>query len=290
MEQRGGCSVPSPTLVSGGITLLKKIDQWNVPVGQAVMIAVLVATFVWFFHRWLVEASFFFALSVGYAVLVYRFVSPSERASEVMLWSCFVNHVALISIEDAVLGFPASAPWLLGFITGAIAGGYVWTGPRAGVEFKQKRKPEADGSFTGGRRLAVINGVCALALLGIGTAQLVLLSPTALAAAVLALAVMIGWALFRFPPTVQLRNGLLLVLPVVWVALILAGGATDQTALPHAWAYGALAGILIGGRYWTGPRLGQPRPPFNGPGKRRRRKRRPRSKQKPARTVAAAHE
>lgn len=62
--------------------MLKKIDQWNVPVGQAAMIAVLVATFVWFFHHWLVEASFLFALSVGYAVLVYRFVSPSERASE----------------------------------------------------------------------------------------------------------------------------------------------------------------------------------------------------------------
>lgn len=135
--------------------MLKKIDQWNVPVVQAAMIAVLVATFVLFFHSWLVAASLFFAMSLAYAVLVYRFVSPSERASQVMLWSCFVNYLALISIEDAVLGFPAAGPWLLGFITGAIAGGYVWTGPRAGTEFSQmhKRKPEADGSYTGGRRL-----------------------------------------------------------------------------------------------------------------------------------------
>jgi hypothetical protein len=265
--------------------LLKKIDQWNVPVFEAAIIAVLVATFVWFFHSWLAMASVFFALSLAYGVLVYRFVSPSERASQVMLWSCFVNYVTLISIEDAVLGIPAAGPWLLGFIVGAIAGGYVWTGPRAGTEFSQmhKRKSGPDGSFTGGLRLAVINGVCALVLLGIGTAQIVLLSPTVFAVAVLAAAVIAGWALFRFPPTVQLRNGLLLVLPVVWFAFGFVGGATDQMALPHAWAYGALAGILIGGRYWTGLRLGQPRPPFNGRSKRRRRKRRPKQKatQKP---------
>lgn len=280
--------------------MLKKIGQWNVPVVEAAMIAVLVAAFVWLFHSWLVEASLFFALSVAYAILVYRFVAPSERASQVMLWSCFVNYVALISIEDAVLGIPAAGPWLLGFIVGAIAGGYVWTGPRAGTEFKQahKRKPEADGSFTGGWRLAVINGVCAFALLGIGMAQLVLLSATVPAVAVLAVAVAVGWALFRFPPTVQVRNGLLLVLPAVWFALAFVGGATDQIALPHAWIYGALAGILIGGRYWSGPRFGEPRPPFNGPGRRRRRKRRPKQKQsKPKQTqtreepaVGASHE
>jgi hypothetical protein len=124
----------------------------------------------------------------------------------------------------------------------------------------------------------VINGTCALVLLGIGTAQLALLSPTAPAASVLAVAVLGGWALFRFPPPLQVRNGLLLVIPVVWFALAFVGGATEQMALPHAWAYGVLAGILIGGRYWTGPRRGEPRPPFNGPGKRRRRKRRPKQK------------
>ena len=103
-------------------------------------------------------------------------------------------------------------------------------------------------------------------------------------------------ALFRFPLPLQIRNGLLILgLPVVWFALAFVGGATDQMALPHASAYGALAGILIGGRYWSGPRLGEPRPPFNGPGRRRRRrKRRPKQqkqtqkREKPA--VAAARE
>ncbi|WLQ06116.1 hypothetical protein [Arthrobacter oryzae] len=272
--------------------MLKRFDQWDVRHLRGGMIALMLAAFWWLFHHWLVEASLVFALAAAYAVLVYRFAAASERTSQVMLWSCLVNYIALITIEDAVLGFPAAGPWLLGFIGGAIAGGYVWTGPRAGAEYNQvhKRKPEADGSFTGGRRLAVINGVCALALLGIGTAQIVVLSPTMPAAVVLAGAVAVGWALFRFPPTVPARNGLLLVLPVVWFALTFVGGATDQMALPHAWAYGALAGILIGGRYWTGPRLGQPRPPFNGQSKRRRRKRRPKQKETQKRAVSAPTE
>lgn len=262
------------------MTVLKRFDQWDVRHLRGGMIALMLAAFWWFFHHWLVEASLVFVLAAAYAVIVYRFAAPSERASQVMLWSCLVNYIALISIEDAVLGFPAAGPWLLGFIGGAIAGGYVWTGPRAGAEFNQahKRKPEVDGSYTGGRRLAVINGVCAFALLGIGTAQLFLLSPTIPAASVLAVAVAVGWTMFRFPPTVPARNGFLLVLPVVWFALTFVGGATDQMAIPFAWAYGVLAGILIGGRYWTGPRLGQPRPPFSGQGKRRRRKRRPKQR------------
>ena len=263
--------------------MLKKIDHWDVRVLYAALIALMVAMFVWFFHNWLVVASFFFASSVVCAVLVYRVVSQSERAFTVMLWTLFLNYLTLISIEND-LGVPAAAPWFIGFIVGAIAGGYVWSGPRAGTEFKQPRKriPEADGSFKGGGRLAVINGVCALVLLGIGTAQLVFLSPTVFAVAVLAAAVVAGWALFRFPPPLQVRNSLIILgLPVGFFAFGFLGGATDQLALPSAWAYGVLAGILIGGRYWSGPRLGEPRPPFNGPA-RRRRKRRPRSKQKQA--------
>ncbi|WP_258804818.1 hypothetical protein [Pseudarthrobacter sp. NS4] len=126
----------------------------------------------------------------------------------------------------------------------------------------------------------MINAACALVLLSIGTAQLVLLSPTAPAVAVLIAAVIAGWAVFRFPPPLQIRYALIILgLPVVFFALIFVGGATNQMALPYAWAYGALAGILIGGRYWSGPRFGAPRPPFNGPGsRRRRRKRRPQSK------------
>lgn len=250
--------------------MLKRIGRWNVRVVHAALIALLIAVFVWFFHNWLFEASFFFTLSVVCAVLAYRVVSQSERAFTVTLWAMFLNFLALTSIENG-LGVPAAGPWFLGFIVGSIGGGYVWRGPRAGTEFKQpKRIRQADGSFTGGRRLAVINGVCGLVLAAIGTAGLVLLSPTMTAVAVLAVSVLGGWALFRFAPPLQVRNGLLLVVPVGWIALALVGGATGQTALPFAWAYGVLAGILIGGRYWTGPRLGQPRPPFNGPGRRRR--------------------
>lgn len=275
VEQSGGrLVVVTYSCTQGDIAVLKKIDQWNVRVFHAALIALLVAVFVWFFHNWLFEASFFFTLSVVCAVLVYRVVSQSERAFNVMLWALFLNFLALTSLENG-LDVPAAGPWFLGFITGSIAGGYVWRGLRAGTEFKQpKRIRQADGSFSGGRRLAVINGVCALVLVAVGAAQLLLLSLTVTAVAVLAVAVLGGWVLFRFPPPLQVRNGLLLVVPVVWFALAVAGGATDQMALPHAWAYGVLAGILVGGRYWTGPRLGQPRPPFNGPGKRRRRKRR----------------
>lgn len=95
-------------------------------------------------------------------------------------------------------------------------------------------------------------------------------------------ALIAGWALFRFPPRLQIRNGLIMPgLPFVFFALIFVGGATEQMGHPYAWAYGALAGILIGGRYWSGPRFGAPRPPFNGPGSRRRwRNTRPRVKQK----------
>jgi hypothetical protein len=72
----------------------------------------------------------------------------------------------------------------------------------------------------------------------------------------------------------------LFVIPVGFPALGFVGGATDQLALPHVWAYGALAGILIGGRYWSGPKFGEPRPPFAGQGGRRLRRRRPKSKQR----------
>ena len=81
----------------GGIAVLKRIDQWNVRVFYAALIALMVAMFVWFFHNRLVEASFFFALSVACAVLVYRVVSQSERAFTVMLWTLFLKYLTLIS-------------------------------------------------------------------------------------------------------------------------------------------------------------------------------------------------
>ncbi|MBD8044095.1 hypothetical protein H9638_09775 [Arthrobacter sp. Sa2BUA2] len=262
--------------------LLKKLDQVNVRYFYAGMIVLMLALFAWLAGSNLSKASVFLAVGVVYAVLVYRVVSQSVRAFTVMSWTFLLNYFTLISISvDGSLGIPSAGPWFIGFIIGAIAGGYVWLGPRAGSEFKHSRKrlPEPDGSFSGGWRLAVINGFCALVLLGFGTAQLLLLSPTAESAVVLAAAFMAGWTLFRFPPSLGIRNGLLILgLPVSYFVLGFVGGATDQIALPNAWAYGVLAGILIGGRYWTGPRIGQPRAPFNGPG--RRRKRRLRSKPK----------
>ena len=279
--------------------MLKKIDQWDLRFFYAGMIALMLGLFVWLAGGRLLEASVFLAVGVVYAFLVVRVVSQSFRAFTVMLWTFQLNYWTLISLDvDGALGIPAAGPWFIGFLVGWIAGGYIWSSPRAGSALRQTRprKPEADGKYSGGWRLALINGACAIVLLGIGTAQLVLLSPTAPAAAVLAGAVIAGWALFRFPPPLHVRNGLIMLgLPVVFFALGFVGGATDQMALPYAWGYGVLAGILIGGRNWAGPRIGEPRPPFNGPSRRRRRKRRPRSKQKPTPglekpTVGAAHE
>ena len=270
------------TCSHGGTAVLKTIDQWNVRVLYGGMIALMLAAFVWFAGDRLPEASVFLAVGVVYAFLVVRVVSQSFRAFTVMIWTFLLNYWTLISLHvDGALDIPAAGPWFIGFLVGGIAGGYVWSGPAAGSTRTQNRprRPDAEARFVGGWRVALINGVCALVLLSIGTAQLTLLSPTAPAVAVLAAAVVAGWALFRFPPPLQIRNGLIMLgLPAVWFALAFVGGSTGQMAFPHAWAYGVLAGILLGGRYWIGPRLGEPRPPFNGPS-RRRRKRRPKSKQ-----------
>jgi hypothetical protein len=262
--------------------VLKKIEQWDVRVFYAGMIALMLGLFLWFAGSRLLEASVFLVVGVVYAFVVVRFVSQSFRAFTTMLWTFQLNFWTLLSLDvEGVLGIPAAGPWFIGFIVGGIAGGYIGSSPRSGSALRQTRprKPDADGKFSGGLRLALINGACVIVLLGIGTAQLALLSPTAPAVTVLALAVIAGWTLFRFPPPLHVRNGLIMLgLPVVFFVMGFVGGATNQTGLPHAWAYGALAGILIGGRFWAGPRLGEPRPPFNGPS-RRRRQRRPRPKQ-----------
>lgn len=260
--------------------MLKRTDEWNVRVFYAAMIVLMLGLFVWFAGNKILEASPFLMGGIAYAVLLFRVVSQSVRAFIVMQWACLLNFYLLISLDrEGVLAIPAAGPWFIGFIVGGIAGGYVWLGPRAGSTFQQKHKrlPNADRGFSGGSRLALINGVCACVLLSIGASQVVLLSPTAPAVTVLVLAVAAGWALFRFPPSLQIRNGLVILgLPVVWFTLAFVGGATDQMALPHAAAYGVLAGVLVGGRYWRGPRLGVPRPPFSAVGRKRvRRKRRP---------------
>lgn len=246
------------------------------------MVALTVAMFVWLYHSVLVEASVVFALAGAYGVVLFRVVAGSVRAFMVMRWAFLLIYYTLIIVENE-LRIPAAGPWFLGFLVGGIAGGYVWFGARAGSAVKRTRERtgEAGGGFSGGWRLALINAVCALVLLGLGIAHLVLQSTTAPVAAALAVAVAGGWALFRFPRSPQLRNGLLFVIPVVFAVLGFVGGATDQLALPFAWAYGALAGILLGGRYWSGTRFGAPRAPFNDQRPRRRkRKRRTRSEPK----------
>ena len=264
--------------------VLKKLDESDPRVFYAALIALMLGMFVWLAGSKILVAAPFLVLAAAYAVLLFRVVSQSLRAFTVMRWAFFLIYFTLISIDvGSRLSIPAAAPWFVGFLVGGIAGGYVWSGPRAGAAFTpaRSRKPVADGSLEGGWRLALINAACALVLLGMGIAQLVLLSPTLPAVAVLTCSFIAGWALFRFPPPLNVRNGLLLVIPAVYISLGFIGGATDQITLPHAWGYGVLAGMLIGGRYWFGPKFGAPRPPFAIRGqRRRRRRRRPRAKQR----------
>ncbi|WP_043795029.1 hypothetical protein [Pseudarthrobacter chlorophenolicus] len=251
------------------------------------LIAVLVAVFVWLARNVLVEASLFFLLAAVFAALVYRVVAYSVRAFGVMQWSFLLIYYSLLSVEDD-LGLPAAGPWFMGFLVGALAAGISWVGPGAGTELRLKTQRGAKGSvFPGGWRPALITSGSALVLLGLGSAHLAYQSPTVPVAAVLAGAAVAGWALFRFVKSVQGRFLPLFAIPVVFFVLAFIGGATDQPALPLVWTYGALAGILIGGTYWSGPGFGAPRPPFAGQGPRRRRRKR-RSKPKQVQPEAQA--
>lgn len=245
------------------------------------LIAAMTAVFFWLARNVLLEALPFFVMAVAYGVLLTGVVTASGRAFMAMYASFLLIYLSFLAVEDN-LGVPAAAPWFMGFIIGAIAGGPAWFGDRAASAVNPKRERTADGQgFTGGWQLALINAVSALVLLGLGGAHLVFQSPMVPVAAVLGIAVLSGWALFRFVTSVQVKYLSLFVIPVGFLALGFVGGATDQLALPHVWGYGALAGILIGGRYWSGPKFGEPRPPFAGQGgRRRRRKRRQRVKQK----------
>lgn len=245
------------------------------------LITMMVAVFFWLARNVLPEALPFFVMAAAYGALLTRVLRASGRAFMAMYASFLLIYWSFVAVEDD-LGVPAAAPWFMGFIIGAIAGGHTWSGERAGSQVSRKRERTVDGQgFTGGWQLALINAVSALLLLGLGAAHLIFQSPTAPVAAVLGIAVVGGWALFRFVTSVQIKYLSLFAIPVGLLVLGVVGGATDQLALPHVWAYGTLAGILIGGRYWSGPKFGEPRPPFAGQGgRRRRRNHRPRSKQK----------
>ncbi|WP_314214953.1 hypothetical protein [Pseudarthrobacter equi] len=260
-----------------GVKDLLKNDVWAGRIFYGTLIAVLLGVFAWLAGGRILETLPFLAIGAVYAFVLYRVVSQSGRAFVVMQWTLLLNYFTLISIDVSDrLAIPASAPWFVGFLVGGIIGGHVWSGRGTGAEFRQPRKRvlKEDGTYDGGWRLALINAACAVVLLAMGTVQLLLLSPTPASVAVLAAATLAGWALFRFPPRLGVRNGLLLVIPVVFFALTFVGGASGQLGMPGAWAYGVLAGILIGGRYWSGPRLGAPRPPFVVPGHCRRRRKR----------------
>lgn len=256
--------------------MAEKVNKWGEPLLSAGMIALLLGLFTWLAGSNLIESSVFLAIGAVYAFLVVRVVSRSFRAYTALVWTFQLNFWTLMSFEaEDVLDIPSASPWFIGFLVGAIAGQFLW--PRA-FPVRPRRRGK-DGTFSGGLSLALINLACAGVLLGMGVTQWILLSPSTGSFFVLTIAVIAGWALFRFPPPLPIRNALILLgIPVVFIALAFAGGAIGQLAFAYSWGYGVLAGILIGGRYWSGDRLGEPRPPFSGSRQRQRRKRRSRSK------------
>ncbi|MET4060249.1 hypothetical protein ABIB35_001794 [Arthrobacter sp. UYP6] len=255
--------------------LLMMVERAGPRFFYAVLIALMLALYFWGFHRVLPVASVFLALGIAYGVLLFRVVSLSGRASMAMSLAWILIYYSMFSVQNA-LAIPAAGPWFIGFLVGGIAGGHVWSGPRAGTVFKRKhqRRRNADGSFPGGWRLALANGCCALLLLGLGAGHFLLQSPTMPVGILLACSSLSGWALFRFGKTTLWTFVPLWASPLLFLVLLLLGGATGQLALGMVFAYGLTAGILIGGRYWAGDRFGEPRPPFAGQGPRRRRKRR----------------
>lgn len=253
---------------------MKWKDPANIRLAYAAMIALMTGLFLWYGREFLVQSAPFFALGAAYGVLIYRVLSVSVRAQHAMQFAWLLICMSLISVED-VLQAPASGPWLMGFIAGGIAGGYVWLGPRAGGRFLRKRHRTDDGGWIGGWPQILVNAACAAVLLALGLAHLMFQSPTPVVAAVFAACIAAGWAVFRFPLPAPARPLFLLAVPVGMLALGIVGGAVGLLALPMVWGYGSLAGILLGGRYWTGPRFGQPRRPFSEGNRRRRRRPRP---------------
>ena len=250
--------------------------KWNVErILRAGMVLLPAGMCVLYFGQALAEALAFFLLGAIYGALLYRVVNLSQRAFMVMGAPAFLLILGSMTLLHQALGIPAAGPWVLGFIAGGITGGYVWCGPQAGAEFRRKnpRRRNAEGSYPGGRQPAAVNAVCALLLLGLGAAHF-LTSPTPGVGACLAGAVLAGHALMRWPKSQEQRFLTALVLPVLLLVLLMVA----QPVVGLVFGYGVSAGVLIGGRYWTGPRFGEPRPPFAGQGPRRRKKRRPKTR------------
>ncbi|WP_243836857.1 hypothetical protein [Paenarthrobacter nitroguajacolicus] len=250
-------------------------------IANVLVAAMMTAVFVAMAWESLPAASVIFAVAAGYAFLMFRVVAHSGRAAAVMFPAMFLIFYSLTCVDD-YQWIAAPGSWFLGLIVGGIAGINRWSGKSAGTKISRKPTGAGEGGleFPGGLRLAIINASCAGVLLAAGIAHLVLQKPTASVGAVFAGATLGGWALFRFPLSLKIRNLLLWVIPVEFILLFPLAENTSQTALPFVWAYGVLGGILLGGRYWSGPRLGEPRPPFNVRAKtQRKRKRKPRTQQ-----------
>ena len=264
---------------------MKKLDQRPSPKFFAVMIAVTVAAFVWIAHSSLLVASPFFIAGTGYGFLLYSVVKRSGRAFLVMHCALFMMSIPLLQLQDA-LEIPVGGSAFAGFWAGLLASGYPWSEKPPGSEERQQRDSTTEDvqGYTGGRDIALINAACVVFVLGCAIAHLAFQIPTAPAAAVLTGLLICAWAFFRFTPSLVVRNVLLLVIPVTGFGLLaFLDSMNGPSVIPFAWAYGSMAGVLLGGRYWSGPRLGQPRPPFSGqasPKRKRRTVRRSLDKQK----------
>ena len=236
------------------------------------VILVTMAMDVWFFGGAPAAAAGFYAAGAVYGILLFRVVSYSGRAAFVMRWAFTLSFMVLNGI-GAGLDVPMAGPLLLGFGAGGIAGGYQWTGKRAGSALKRKRSRTEDGRYTGGWRLALINAACAVVLLALPAAYLADGVTTGTILASTLAGFLGGWCLFRFVKSVQARFMTLLCLFFAFIPALLAAARYGYWPAPAIAVFGLMAGILVGGRYWWGPRFGEPRPPFAGQGTRRRRKR-----------------
>lgn len=252
--------------------MLKKcINDWRFT--RVLTIVIPVAVTVWFFGGAPGPAAGFFALGAVYGVLLFRVVSLSVRADMVMRGALSLILSMMHSLEDP-LGIPMAGPGLMGFTAGAIAGGHWWSGKKAGTVIRRKRERTADGGYTGGWQLALINAASAAVLLGAPTAML--LDGVTVQTLVVSLVIgfLGGWALVRFVKSFQTQFIILIAMFFALIpALILAGSIGYGDAV-FIGLFGFLAGRLIGGRYWRGPRFGAPRPPFAGKTKRRRKRKR----------------
>ena len=260
-------------LAIGGVDIIRKWVS-DPRFFRGLIIGFAVAVNLWFFGGKLAESSTFFALGAIYGVLLFRIVSRSVRATFVMTWAFHFIFLQMLSVEG-VLDIPAAGPLFMGFAAGAVASGHRWTGKRAGSLLRRKRERADGGGYTGGWQLALINAGCALVLLAFPAVGMIGggLTPRTIAVSLVA-GFLGGWGLYRFVTSLQIRFMTLLGLFVGLIPAIIFAGAHGYGLAPLTAVFGLMAGILVGGRYWWGPRCGAPRPPFAGEGKRRRKKKR----------------